>query len=60
MIKTIQVVANDDSVPCGTKISYLLEFMGMVKYAISRKSLAIDQLITIIDGAKNEINRLQN
>lgn len=34
--------------------------MGIVKFAISQKSLLIDQLVTIVDGARAEINRLQN
>ena len=50
--KTLQVVAADDSVPCGTKVSYLLELLGTIRTAIGRKNLAADQLATIIDGAK--------
>jgi hypothetical protein len=57
--KALQVVASDDSVPCGTKVSYLLELLGTIKAAITRKNLAADQLATIIDGAKAEIARLQ-
>lgn len=59
ILKTINTVASDDSVPCGTKISYLLELLGSVKAAIQRKSLFVDQLVSIIDGAKAEITRLQ-
>lgn len=60
ILKTLQVVASDDSVPCGTKISYLLELLGSVKAAIQRKNLYADQLVSIIDGAKAEIARLQD
>lgn len=60
ILKTLQVVASDDSVPCGTKISYLLELLGSVKAAIQRKNLYADQLASIIDGAKAEIARLQD
>ena len=59
ILKTINTVASDDSVPCSTKISYLLELLGSVKAAIQRKSLFVDQLVSIIDGAKAEITRLQ-
>lgn len=59
ILKTLNVVASDDSVPCGTKISYLLELLGSVKNAIQRKNLLADQLASIIDGAKAEIARLQ-
>jgi len=58
--KTLQVVASDDSIPCGTKISYLLELLGTVKAAIQRKTLLADQLQSIIDGAKAEIKRLED
>ncbi len=58
--KTLQVVAADDSVPCGTKITYLLELLGSVKNAIQRKTLVADQLQAVIEGAKAEIARLQD
>ena len=57
--KTLQVLASDDSIPCGTKVSYLLDVLGTVKAAIARKNLAADELQAIIDGAKAEIARLQ-
>jgi hypothetical protein len=57
--KTLQVLASDDSIPCGTKVSYLLDVLGTVKAAIQRKTLAADELQAIIDGAKAEIKRLQ-
>lgn len=56
--KTLQTVAGDDSVPCGTKISYLLDLLGAVKDAVRRKTLVADQLASVIDGAKAEITRL--
>lgn len=59
ILKTLQVLASDDSIPCGTKVSYLLELLGSVKNAIQRKNLYADQLASIIDGAKAEIARLQ-
>ena len=57
--KTLQVLASDDSIPCGTKVSYLLDVLGTVKAAMARKNLAADELQAIIDGAKAEIARLQ-
>jgi len=33
--------------------------LGIVKYSLARKNLYIDQLTTIIGGARNEIARLQ-
>ena len=59
ILKTLQTLASDDSIPCGTKVSYLLEVLASVKDAIARKNLAADQLAAIIDGAKAEIARLQ-
>ena len=56
--KTLQVLASDDSIPCGTKVSYLLDVLGTIKAAIARKNLAADELQAIIDGAKAEIARL--
>lgn len=58
ILKTLTALASDDSVPCGTKVSYLLELLGSVKDAIRRKNLAADELTAIIDGAKAEIARL--
>ena len=59
ILTTLKSLAADDSVPCGTKISYLLELLGSVKGAIARKNLAADELVAIIDGAKAEIARLK-
>ena len=59
ILTTLKSLAQDDSVPCGTKISYLLELLGSVKGAIARKNLAADELAAIIAGAKAEIARLQ-
>lgn len=59
ILTTLKNLAADDSVPCGTKVSYLLELLGTVKGAIQRKNLAIDELTSIINGAKAEIARLQ-
>ncbi len=59
ILRTLQSLASDDSIPCGAKVSYLLELLGSVKNAIQRKNLYADQLASIIDGAKAEIARLQ-
>ena len=56
--KTIQVVATDDSLPCDTKIAYLLEVLGRLRSAVQMKQFALDQLRLIIDGANTEIKRL--
>jgi len=56
--KLLQVVAADDSVPCATKITYLMDLLGQVRDAIRRKTGIADQLQAVIDGAKTEITRL--
>lgn len=60
LTKTLQIVAADDSVPCATKIAYLLDLLGAVKDAIRRKTLIADQLVSVIDGAKAEVARLND
>jgi len=60
ILTTLKGLAADDSVPCGTKVSYLLSLLGTVKGAIQRKTLAADQLTSIINGARAEIARLQD
>lgn len=59
ILTTLKSLAADDSIPCGIKISYLLELLGSAKNSIYRKNLAADELLTIINGAKSEIKRLQ-
>lgn len=58
ILKTIQTVATDDSIPCDKRIAYLLEVLGRIRSAIEKKQFAADQLKVIIDGAKTEIARL--
>lgn len=60
ILKTIQTVATDDSIPCEQRIAYLLELLGRIRTAIERKTFAADQLRVIIDGARTEIARLQS
>lgn len=51
ILKTIQVVATDDSLSCDQRISYLLEVLGRIRAAVEKKQFAADQLKIIIDGA---------
>lgn len=60
ILKTIQTVATDDSLPCAQRISYLLEVLGRIRAAIARKQFNADQLKVIIDGALEEIKRLED
>ena len=60
ILKTIQTVATDDSIPCDQRIAYLLELHGRIKCAIEKKKFAADQLEVIIEGAINEIKRLED
>lgn len=60
ILKTIQTVATDDSLPCDQRIAYLLELHGRIKCAIEKKKFAADQLEVIIEGAINEIKRLED
>lgn len=38
IIKLIQTVAMDNSVPCDKKIAYLLELLGRLRTAVEKKS----------------------
>ena len=60
ILKTIQTVATDDSIPCEQRIAYLLELVGRIRNAIQLKTFAAEQLKVIIDGARTEIARLQS
>ena len=60
ILKTIQTVATDDSLTCEQRIAYLLELLGRIRCAIEKKQFAADQLRIIIDGANQEIRRLQS
>lgn len=59
ILKTIQTVATDDSIPCDQRIAYLLELLGRIRSAIAKKQFSADQLVVIVNGAKAEITRLQ-
>ena len=60
ILKTIQTVATDDSIPCGKRIAYLSELLGRIRAAVELKTFAAEQLKWIIDGARTEIARLQS
>ena len=60
ILKTIQTVATNDSIPCDQRIAYLLEALGRIRCAIAKKEFNADQLRVIIDGARTEIARLQS
>lgn len=49
---TLKSLAADDSIPCGLKVSYLLELLSSVKRSAARKNFSADELVPIIDGAK--------
>lgn len=53
ILKTVQVVATDDSLTCDQRISYLLEILGRLRSAVEKKQFAADQLKIIIDGSLN-------
>ena len=59
ILKTVQTVATDDSLPCDQRIAYLLELLGRIRCAIEKKQFAADQLKVIIEGALDEIKRLE-
>ena len=59
ILKTVQTVATDDSLPCDQRIAYLLELLGRIRCAIEKKQFAADQLKVIIEGALEEIKRLE-
>ena len=59
ILKTIQAVANDDSIDCGEKVNYLLELLGKIKSAAEKKQFSADRLKIIIEGAEAEIERLE-
>ena len=40
ILKTIQTVATDDSIPCDQRIAYLLEVLGRIRCAIAKKEFA--------------------
>ena len=37
ILKTVQTVATDDSIPCDQRIAYLLEVLGRIRAAIGKK-----------------------
>lgn len=58
LLKTIQSLVSNDSIPCGQALNYLLELLGRVRAAIQKKQFGADQVKTIIDAARIEIARL--
>ena len=59
LLKTIQTAATDDSLSCDYRISYLLEVIGRMNSAIERKKFSTTQLTVVVEGALNEIARLE-
>jgi len=59
ILKTIQTIGTNESIPCDQRISYLLELQGRIQAAIAKKTYAATQLKVVIDGATAEITRLQ-
>ena len=60
ILKTIQTVATDDSIPCDQRIAYLLEVLGRIRCAIEKKQFAANQIEVIIERALEEIKRLED
>ena len=60
LLKTIQSLVSNDSIPCGQTLNYLLELLGRIRAAIQKKQFGADQVKTIIDAARVEIARLNN
>ena len=59
LLKTVQTLASDDSIPCSQIVDYLLEMMGRIRVAIEKKQFHANQLQVIIQGALAEIDRLE-
>lgn len=59
ILKTVQAVASDDSLPCSQQVDYLLELLGRIRSAIEKKQFAADQLAVVIEAAEAEIKRLE-
>lgn len=60
IVKTVQTLVSDDSIPCSQIIFYLLELQGRIRTAIEIKTFIADSLQVVIDGAKAEIARLED
>lgn len=58
ILKTIQTLVSNDSIPCEDIVAYLFEMLGRIRAAIEKKQFAADQLRIIIDAAEAEIARL--
>ena len=59
ILKTVQTLSSDDSIPCSYIVDYLLEMLGRIRAAIEMKQFSASQLQIIIDGAFAEIKRLE-
>lgn len=59
LLKLIQAVGADNTIPCDQRIAYLLELNGRLKAAIEIKGFAAVQLKIVIDTAVVEIGRLK-
>ena len=60
ILKTVQTLSSNDSIPCAQIVDYLLELLGRIRAAIEKKQFSADQLKVIIDGALAEIARLED
>ena len=52
ILKTVQTLASDDSIPCSQIVNYLLELIGRIRAAIQLKQFHADQVKVVIDGAE--------
>lgn len=59
LLRTIQGVGTNTTLPCDQRIAYLLELLGRLKAAVAKKSFAADQVKIVIDAALKEVARLQ-
>lgn len=59
ILRTLQNLISNDAIPCDQALAYALELLGRIRAAIQIKEFSITQLQVIIQGAKDEIARLQ-
>lgn len=53
LLKTVQVVGADNSIPCDQRIAFLLELDGRLKSAIEKKIFNSEQLKVVINSAQS-------
>ena len=51
ILRTIQAVGTNETLPCDQRIAYLLEILGRVKTVVQKKTFAADSLKIVVDAA---------